>query len=118
MALTGLIVIVPAANVAAATAAAKVLDPVGGDKTFNVALNASGDEKDAATHYWCCWYLDDAKRAQFQAALASVPGVTYADHEATTPEQVLTAKAIKAVGREPSTKAKTADVQAEEIGPA
>jgi hypothetical protein len=66
-----LLIVIPAAQRAAANAAAKVVDPEGGERAFTVGLNTSGRDADAISHYWCSWQMTPAQetqlRAEFQA---------------------------------------------------
>lgn len=57
------IIVVPAAQQAAANAAALAVSPVGGDKTFTVPLSlASANTVPVA--YWCNWQMTPAQRTQ------------------------------------------------------
>jgi hypothetical protein len=70
-----LLCVIPASQQAAANAAAKVVDPVGGERTFTVGLNASGRDTDAPTHYWCSWQMTPEQETQLRAEFAA-RGVT------------------------------------------
>jgi hypothetical protein len=62
------IIVIPAAILAEANTAAKVVDTVGGEHTFRVGLlaNASPDDKATFDHYICNWQFENDERAAFQ----------------------------------------------------
>lgn len=70
MSQTRCIVIIPAAQLAAANTAASVIDPAGSTNAFTAGLSATGASP--ATHYWCNWAMTSAERQtledEFQSA--------------------------------------------------
>jgi hypothetical protein len=88
-----LIIVVTAAQQAAANVQAKTVDTVGGDRTFTVGLNPTGRLADAATHHWCSWAMQPADATSLQTGLPTAVGagnVWIFDGTVTTPDQVLT----------------------------
>lgn len=66
------LIIIPADQVAAATAIAKQLDPEGGEQTFNVPLVNPANPDAPPTHYWCSWALTEKEHQQLQTQLATL----------------------------------------------
>lgn len=93
-----LIVVVRPALAAAANQASKLVDTVGGERTFTVALRLAGDASNTTRAFWASWAMTptevQALRDQLVAkgaTQAEVVVVTAADKPTFTP--VLTARA-------------------------
>lgn len=65
--------IVTAADRDRANTAALQLDPVGGQYTFTVGLNASGDPNDTPTHYHACAAFTEDGWTQVQQLATAFP---------------------------------------------
>jgi hypothetical protein len=66
------IIIIPADSQTLANRAAQVVDPIGGEFTFNIELIARGQSDDApATHFICNWLFEDGERELFESAARS-----------------------------------------------
>jgi hypothetical protein len=63
------IIVIPAAILAEANAAAKVVDTIGGERTFRVGLldQVSADTKPTFDYYICNWQFENDERAAFQS---------------------------------------------------
>lgn len=84
------IIVVNAADAAAANTQATLVDILGGANTFTVPLSATGSPP--ATHYWCNWAMTVAEDADIRARLQPLVNtnrVRIFDALTTTPEQVL-----------------------------
>jgi hypothetical protein len=102
-----LLIVVGAADAAAANARARLANPEGGN-WFDVPLSASGAAP--ATHYWCGVSLDDAEESGFRSLLASAIAagrarvfVTREPGQSETaqrkdPEQALAALGLRRIG--------------------
>ena len=98
------LIIIPAAAAVAANAWMKAnVDPVGGENTFAVKLNADGDVGKAASHFWCSIALTEA---QWTAVQAEAPnwGATLKEYdlntELNTPVLELGKAGLKRVGHD------------------
>lgn len=76
------IIVVNAAQAAQANAAAKTVDIVGGEKTFNVGLSATGSEP--WTHYWCSWNMTAPDEAAIRKALEPLGAAVRFHEDAAT----------------------------------
>ena len=87
------ILVVPASEQEHANQLALQLDPLGGEYTFTIPLNASGAPGDPPTHFWCAAAMRAETWAQVQALLPQVAGAQLfewdVDLEPGKPDQVL-----------------------------
>lgn len=93
-----LIIVVAANNVVAANAAAKTVDTVGGERTFQAWLSPTGALP--PTHFWCGWTMtaddDTALRGGLTGLIASGRARVF-DGLTTTREQVLAATGLQPI---------------------
>lgn len=97
-----LIIFVTADKQADANAAAKTVDPEGGEFTFIHGLSPNGLLP--ITHYWCSWTMTGNEKNNLQARLSNVrPSnkVTVFDGNQVTPEQALAQMNLQPIIRPP-----------------
>lgn len=97
------LLIVVTANIAAnANSRAKEVDLIGGEKTFNVGLSATGNLP--ATHYWCSWQLGDDWDARLKEKLKQAIDAGNAwvfNGNTRTPNSILTELGLKIIEQIP-----------------
>lgn len=89
---TRAIIVIPAAQQVLANAAAKVIDPAGGEKTFTVGMlaNTSPNNQTTPDYYICDWQFESGELALLTAELGKAGILTLVKiHELDNPDPAL-----------------------------
>src|SRR5437016_5165644 len=68
------IIVVTAAVAATLNAHAKLVDTVGGEKTFTAGLSPTGTLP--ATHFWCNWQMQPGEKSALTTLVTGLPAAT------------------------------------------